>query len=207
MFKFEFYYDHFFILCHVPKYHMKNARVLGFVAMAFIAGTITSSTLAVADTNTQGQPFQTLQAAVQALQIQLSNLQTQVNNIQLTPGPQGPAGPAGKDGTNGTDGATGPAGPQGPAGTGTVSIVARTNSVTATAGTTASVKASCGPGEVVTGGGAIAPSGWTISASYLAPAVFIPGVPPIPSGWLVIAHSDGSSGTLTAQVLCETIGP
>ena len=83
---------------------VKNARVLVFVVMAFIAGTITSSTLAVADTSTQGQPFQALQAAIQALQIQLSNLQTQVNNIQLTPGPQGPTG------------ATGPQGPAGPAG-------------------------------------------------------------------------------------------
>ena len=83
---------------------VKNARVLVFVAIAFIAGTITSSTLAVADTSTQGQPFQALQAAIQALQTQLGNLQTQVNNIQLTPGPQGPAG------------ATGPQGPAGPAG-------------------------------------------------------------------------------------------
>lgn len=80
---------------------VKNARVLVFVAISFIAGTITSSTLAVADTSTQGQPFQALQAAIQALQIQLSNLQTQVNNIQLTPGPQGPQGPVGPRGPSG----------------------------------------------------------------------------------------------------------
>ena len=86
---------------------MKKTTLLAIVTISFIAGTIASSTLAVADTNTQGQPFQALQAAIQSLQTQLSSLQTQVNNIQSTPGPQGPAG---------ATGAQGPQGPAGPAG-------------------------------------------------------------------------------------------
>jgi uncharacterized protein YjbI with pentapeptide repeats len=86
----------------MPKYYMRNVRVLGFVAIAFIAGTITSSTLAVADTSTQGQPFQVLQSAIQNLQNQINNLQTQINHIQLTPGPQGQPGPPGPQGPPGT---------------------------------------------------------------------------------------------------------
>ena len=129
--------------------------------------------------------------------VAISDLYTKIQNISLTPGPAG------------KDGATGPAGPQGPAGTGTFSIVMRTNSITAIAGSTASVKISCNPGEVVTGGGGNAPPGWMMSSSYLAPPIFFPGNPPIPGGWIVIAHSDSSasSGALTAQVFCATIGP
>lgn len=92
---------------------MRNAKILSFIVVAFIAGTITSSTLAAADSNAQGQPFQALQSAIQTLQNQVNNLQTQLNKIQLTPGPTGatgPQGPAGKNGINGTNGAQGPPG-------------------------------------------------------------------------------------------------
>ena len=172
------------------------------IIVLLLVGTISvSSNFALADDKDKGKknPPVTLASlcakiddknSFQALVcVAISDLYAKIQNISQTPGPAGPQGPAG------------------PAGTGTVSIVMRTNSITATAGTTASVRASCGPGEVVTGGGGIAPSGWTISASYFAPVIFIPNLPPIPSGWVVIAHSDGSSGTLTAQVFCETIGP
>lgn len=69
---------------------MKQLKLLATIAVVFLAGTISTSTLASADPD-NGKPFQNLQN-------EINNLQNEIANIQLTPGPTGPPGPPGPSG-------------------------------------------------------------------------------------------------------------
>lgn len=69
---------------------MKQLKLLATIAVVFLAGTISTSTLASADPD-NGKPFQNLQN-------EINNLQNEIANIQLTPGPAGPPGPPGPSG-------------------------------------------------------------------------------------------------------------
>ena len=100
---------------------MKKTILILVIAAAFVAGTITTGTLAYASGDKNGKPFEAIWDAIHNLEIGLAE-------IELTPGPPGPAGANGTDGAigpqglqgiqgiNGTTGATGPQGEQGPAG-------------------------------------------------------------------------------------------
>ena len=112
-----------FINSNNLKFSMTSKTILiGLVAIAFVAGSIMTGTMAeAAKGQPNGQPFQALWDAIES--------------IELTPGPQGNPGLAGTNGTdgidgisgtdgiNGIDGIQGPqglqgeTGPQGPAGT------------------------------------------------------------------------------------------
>ena len=72
---------------------MKQLKLLATIAVVFLAGTISTSTLASADPD-NGKPFQNLQN-------EINNLQNEIAHIQLTPGPAGPQGPAGPPGPSG----------------------------------------------------------------------------------------------------------
>ena len=88
---------------------MKTYKLLVIIVVAFLAVTMTSSTLASAEKDDDGfgqfaKPFKKIWTAI-------NNLQDEINHIHLIPGPQGPAGPIG------ATGATGPKGDKGDTGT------------------------------------------------------------------------------------------
>ena len=178
---------------------MKKTTLLAIVTISFIAGTIASSTLAVADASTQGQPFQALQAAIQSLQTQMSNLQTQVNSIQLTPGPQGPAGATGAQGPQGPAGATGAQGPQGPAGVATVNIYTRLGVFTVPAHASIEPFATvhCSPGDKIISGGFAATPLVLISLSAPDPSSD-------PQGWMVSGQNTADAPeSISVYATCE----
>jgi hypothetical protein len=83
-----------------------NLKIIGFVVIAFLAGTITSGAIAFADKDKdKNNPITTLAAFCAKLDDKhgfpalvcaaFSSLETQISNISLTPGPAGPQGPPG----------------------------------------------------------------------------------------------------------------
>jgi len=196
---------------------MTSKIILAIIAVAFLAGTITSSTFASAEKDDDGfgafaKPFKKIWTAI-------NHLQDEINNIHLTPGPQGPqgpagpqgpqgdTGPAGADGATGPQGPAGPQGPQGPAGTGTGSSVTyyfSSNSVSVDPGATGTSIALCHSGDSVTGGG-YSLGGLRgdipFSTFYYAPP---------DKGWMVSINNAPTSpgpGTLTANAICAHQGP
>jgi len=106
--------------------------IIGLVALAFVAGSIMTGTMAEAKKDksegNDNNPFKALWDAIE--------------NIELTPGPRGETG------------ATGEQGDTGPAADGSgLTIYQNIKSVTVPAGTTRSVTATCDSGDVATGGG------------------------------------------------------
>ena len=91
---------------------MTNTKLLGFVAIAFLAGTVASGAVAFADKDAK-DPFSAIVTAINNLTTAINNKQTTVtvNAPQGPPGPPGPQGPAST-----VPGPAGPAGPVGPAG-------------------------------------------------------------------------------------------
>jgi len=82
---------------------LANLKIIGFVVIAFLAGTITSGAIASADKDKDHHnPITTLAAFCAKLDDKtgfpalvctaFSSLETQIANISLTPGPQGPPG-------------------------------------------------------------------------------------------------------------------
>lgn len=172
---------------------MTSKIILAIIAVAFLAGTITSSTFASAENDNDGfgafaKPFKKIWTAI-------NHLQDEINNIHLIPGPQGPPG------------ANGTTGPQGPPGTGTGSSVTYyfvSNSVSVDPGALGTSIALCHSGDSVTGGGySLGGLRGDIPSStfYYAPP---------DKGWIVSINNADTSpgpGTLTANAICAHQGP
>jgi cysteine-rich repeat protein len=105
---------------------MHHIKIIGFVVMAFLVGTITSGSMAFAaekndDKNKKPQTlaqfcskldgkdeFKSLVCvAILGITNSIQNLQNQITHIQLVPGPQGPKGDKGDKGNTGTPGTNG----------------------------------------------------------------------------------------------------
>ena len=196
---------------------MTSKIILAIIAIAFLAGTITSSTFASAEKDDDGfgafaKPFKKIWTAI-------NHLQDEINNIHVLPGPtgpqgpQGPSGPQGATGPTGADGAigpqgpSGPQGPQGPAGTGTGSSVTFYfvyNGTSVDRGTSGTSIALCHPGDSVTGGGY---SLGGLRGDILANGIYYNGPD---KGWYVIIDSAPTSpgtGLLVANAVCAHQGP
>jgi len=85
------------------EFRLANLKIIGFVVIAFLAGTVTSGAIASADKDKDNHnPITTLAAFCAKLDDKtgfpalvctaFSSLETQITNISLTPGPQGPPG-------------------------------------------------------------------------------------------------------------------
>jgi len=106
------------------------------------------------------------------------------------PGARGATGPRGLPGASGVTGATGVTGPTGPTGSAGVNAFHKVVSGSST-GPTASLTASCGPGEVVSGGGFTG----TADVVVLTSAPTVAG-----DGWTVSFIFN--TGTVTATAIC-----
>lgn len=82
--------------------------ITGFVALAFVTGSIMTGTMAYADPLQPPQSNPNLRTLWNAI----TNLQTQIDAIELTPGPQGPPGPQGVPGPQGPPGNDGTSDPR-----------------------------------------------------------------------------------------------
>ena len=85
---------------------MSKTITLGLVAIAFVAGSIITGSVAFAAEKPNGVPFQAIWDAI-------GDLQTQVDTIVITPGETGPTGATGPQGMTGDRGPTGPQPPSG----------------------------------------------------------------------------------------------
>jgi|SRR5690242_12676612 len=200
---------------------MTSKTILATIAIAFLAGTITTS-LASA-TTASGTPFDQLRAAIQ-------DLQNQINNIQLTPGPQGPPGPKGDTGDagqgvttislapgdlncpnggtrltsasgttyacNGSDGAPGS---PGPSGTSNIVTYIASGSSDCPSNFFCAAQANCNPGDVALGGGFTAPQiGRFFQVHFDGPV----GLPEA-NGWAVeVFNTHTDTIPLTAKAIC-----
>ena len=81
---------------------------IGLVALAFVAGSILTGTMAAADPSQPPQSNPNLRTLWNAI----TNLQTQIDAIELTSGPQGPPGPQGVPGPQGPPGNDGTSDPR-----------------------------------------------------------------------------------------------
>ena len=89
--------------------------MIGLVAIAFVAGSIMTGTMAEATGDKKGKPFEALWTAIHDLQESGVGEQG-LKGDQGIQGIQGESGIDGIDGTNGIDGIQGETGPQGPSG-------------------------------------------------------------------------------------------
>ena len=164
---------------------MTSKTILTIIAITFLAGTITSSTLTAVATSSRS-PFDQLHD-------EINHLQDEINNISLLPGPQGPVGPQG------------PQGATGPAGTGSsVTYYFATNSISIAPGAFGTGIALCHSGDSVTGGG-YSLGGLRgdipFNTFYYSPP---------DKGWMVSINNAPTSpgpGTLTVNAICAHQGP
>ena len=207
---------------------MRNAKIIGFVVIAFLAGTITSSTLASAEKDDDGfgafaKPFKKIWTAI-------NHLQDEINNIHLRPGPAGPQGPTGATGPQGVQGeigppgpqgdtgatgpqgVQGPPGPQGPAGSGgTGSIVTYivSSSLDCPTGSFCDATANCNPSDVALSGGFTSPIQGRFLQVYFNGPIGLPEA----SGWSVEVFNTNPNGptaqptSITAKVICLDKNP
>jgi hypothetical protein len=124
-------------------------------------------------------------------------------------GPRGPQGAAGEAGPEG------PQGPQGPAGTpganGATHVVVRSTRTTSNTGVTSTTVASCGPGQVATGGGANLTSGSVPNTYFFEPGG-VPAVGSVPAGdgttpneWLATwTNNSGATEEVVVYVVCAS---
>ncbi len=75
----------------------KTILVMG-ISLAFIAGTLTSGTMAFASGDKNGKPFEAIWAAINALEAAISEMEA-IEGPQGEQGPMGPQGPPGSDGS------------------------------------------------------------------------------------------------------------
>ena len=129
---------------------------IGLVALAFVAGSIMTGTIAFADEDGYSGD---LLGLIMELETQIISIQTEILQLELHEGPQGPAGPPGTNGMNGADGAKGDKGDVGPSGSSYVAFNSRSVSVDASGAFGAFISVKCNTGDIATGGGGFISNG------------------------------------------------